>query len=461
MKLRKKTLFHLFLIGLSVYQLIWVFIGAYYSYPNAEDLSVAVLARDKGIFAGAIHLLQTFDGRYTVNILHGLNPLAFDAYYANKGMAVFTILICWFSVFHYLNIRFNKKKKSINLLYALVFTLLFFSILDLSKSLYWMICSFVYIYPLILFLNFYSFFLKYKDSLKNSDYAISTLFLFLAVGCCELYIPLFGVFLLLLYFQYKAKSTERKILFWYLVIFLFSSLLFVTSPGIINRYTQFEEDRIMSLTELILIALKYLWMSLKSLNYIPLFIFILLFNLEYKIPKRKISSFWILIISFAFALLLWIVVLFLMGNGFPARILPVFVALFIFTFLKMSSNLSVLSNKKILAVSFIVLTIILPNSYTSIRNDYQFGKLKTFKQEMDKQYLLLTSNENKECLELITLKDIRAILPLSIATNPYIKPNREENYWNRAYEKYFHVDEIRLDIDTNKKTLNKTYEILY
>jgi hypothetical protein len=31
---------------------------------------------------------------------------------------------------------------------------------------------------------------------------------------------------------------------------------------------------------------------------------------------------------------------------------------------------------------------------------------------------------------------------------PDIKPNKSEFYWNNAYEKYFHVDEIRLEGDT-------------
>lgn len=466
MALTKKSLFYSLLVGIFIYQLIWILIGAYYSSPNAEDLSVAVLARDKGVFFGAVTILQTFDGRYTVNLLHGLNPLAFDGYYANRWVAVFTVFISLISVYHLLNVQFKNKKRVENLIYALGFVTLFFSILHLSQSLYWMICSFVYIYPLILFLNFYTFFLKYISRQKNIDYALSVLFLFLAVGCCELYLPLFGIFLLLLFFQNKDNSTNRKIISWYILIYVASFLLFVTSPGIIYRFNQYEKGRTTNILELIPIALKYLTTTFQSLNYIPFILFIFFFNLEYNIEKKKLSNSLILVLSSLLALLLWIIILFLMGDdGFQIRLLPIFVALFAITFFKISPSISIFFQpiKNLLGISLILLLILIPNSYTAIKKDYQSGKLQAFKQEMDRQYLLLTKTKEKntDCFEIITLKNLQPIIPNSIATLPYIKPNREDDFWNRAYENYFRIDEVRLEKDTIHSILKRTNEVFY
>lgn len=461
-----KILFNSLLFTIFTICFFWVFVGAYYSYPNAEDLSVAVLARDKGVFLGAINILQSLDGRYTVNLLHGINPLVLDAYYANRWVVIFTFFISYISVFHLLNVQFKNKKRLENHLYAFGFVTLFFSTLNLSQSLYWMICSFVYIYPLILFLNFYTFFLKYQKDRKNINYTLSALFLFLAVGCCELYLPLIGIFLFALLYQSKNHSGTSKTVFWYIIIFIASSLLFISSPGVINRFNQYEEVRTTGFAELTSLALRYTTMTFLTLNYIPFFIFIVIFNIEYTIEKKKRPFTTILVSIVLLSFLLWIVVLFLLGdNSFHTRILPIFVALSTITFLIIAPNFSQLFKPIInfLGITLILLLILIPNSYTAIKKDYQSGKLQIFKQEMDRQYLMLTkrNQQNSNCIEIITLRNLQPILPNSTATLPYIKPNREDNFWNRAYESYFRIDEVKLEGDTIHSKLERTYENLY
>ncbi len=56
----------------------WLFTGAYFCNPNAEDLSLCAIPRDYGIVFSISNLLNTYDGRYFTNFLHGFNPLAFD-----------------------------------------------------------------------------------------------------------------------------------------------------------------------------------------------------------------------------------------------------------------------------------------------------------------------------------------------------------------------------------------------
>ena len=57
----------------------WLTTGAWFSFPNAEDLSVSFKPRDMGIFYSVVQLLREYDGRYFTNLLHALNPLAFGA----------------------------------------------------------------------------------------------------------------------------------------------------------------------------------------------------------------------------------------------------------------------------------------------------------------------------------------------------------------------------------------------
>lgn len=53
----------------------WFLLAAFFAQPNAEDLSLIANAKKDGILTSAAMLLNTYDGRFFTNILHGLNPL--------------------------------------------------------------------------------------------------------------------------------------------------------------------------------------------------------------------------------------------------------------------------------------------------------------------------------------------------------------------------------------------------
>lgn len=447
------------LLFIGLYSFISILIGAYYAYPNAEDLSVAMLARDKGILNGIVYLLQTFDGRYTTNLLHGLNPLAFDFYYGNKIMPIITFGLLTWALFTFLTNQFREKRKAENGLYAFVFVSLFFSVLDLSQSLYWMICSFVYIYPLIFFLFFYSFFLKYRQSSRIRDYVLSLLFLFLSVGCCELYIPVFGIILILLFFHFIKDSQHRQTMTWYLIVYISSSLLFITSPGITYRLGVYNNLRSEVFNDLFYKAFDYSLSSFSSWTYLPLILFLILFSLKYYHSLEVKYRVLILFLGLSTIFFIWTTVLLLMGNsGFSTRILPLPVFILLVTLLFILPNYSdyLFSKKKYLAIGLFVLFIYFDNSYSRIYKDFHSGKLTHFKQEMDLQYAQLRNAKKDSCLSIVFIKNITPLLPSSIASQPYIKSNRYGKTkqgewhaeWYNVYETYFRVDEVRLEGDT-------------
>lgn len=433
------------------YGLFWIIIGAYYSYPNAEDLSIAQLSIEKGIIGGAIHLLHTLDGRYTTNILHGLNPLAYHLYYMDKLMPIIILLLFTTSIFSLLNNAFSYISKWKNGLYAFALTILFLSAIDLSQSLFWTAASLVYLSPLIFFFFFLSSFLKYKSTLKHRYHLASLIFLFLSLGGSELYLPIFGVALLLLLVHFKNDYSVRNVIFWYILIFILSAILFITAPGSLSRFGKFDEERDKIIGKLIVTALQLSWTSIKIWANAPLLLLLLIIGPSFKMKTIKIPQ-WVLIGSgFLTIYGVWVSVLFLMGsNSFPSRILtvitPIWIILVLLLTMRYSSYLK--KYKLFFQTFFIISFFTVNNSYSSIFNDWKTGKLQVFKQKMDEQYNILTSSKTKEdCFSIVKLENINEYLPNSIASHPYIQPNRIES-WNGEYEKYFQINEVNLISDT-------------
>lgn len=450
-----KTLTYLIFLFVVFYSITWIVIGAYYVYPNGEDLSLAALSRDKGIINAAINVLTTYDGRYTVNILHGLNPLAFNFYYGYKLMPIITFILFTGSIYLFLNTQFRQKPKNENCLYALVFISLFFSVIDLSASLYWMICSFVYIYPFIFFLFFYSFYLKYTYSSKRRYYLLSLIFLFLSIGCCELHLPIFGILLLILFLYHRKDMFQRNLTIRYIIVYIISVLFFVTSTGVTNRFNRFNQERDEVINNLFFYALNYSLDTFSSLSFIALLCFLIIFIYNYiDIKKDKKRIVLVICLGIIMIYMTWLILLYLRGDsGFASRItsVPVFIAVVAFIFaVSYSSGFQKLRKIQLLTLILLPISFYLyNNSYTLIRNDFETGKLHVFKEEMDKQYMkLTTSNFGQNCIHSIELERLN-VIPTSISIPyRYILPNRRDPFLNSSYENYFNVDEVYLKNDT-------------
>lgn len=443
--------------------LFWLFIGAYYSYPNAEDLSLANISRDEGILNAATRVLCTFDGRYTTNLLHGLNFLAFDWYYGYKWMPPIAISLFTWSCFFFIKSIFIKSISNYYaILSSLIFVCIFFTVAPtLQHSLYWMIASFVYLYPWIFLFFLGGFILKYMESEKNIWFFLSLLFLFLATGLNEMFLVFNGVlisFLLVISFKKKKFFLESSLLF---IIGILSILLFITSPGIIYRINA-QNNESLIFTQLMFKASGFFLNA--TLNWLFKNVFIVFggFLIFYFLPERKIfltkkQVLLILIVAISTAFLMTFTFYLPMGyNFYPRRVfsslLPFFLLSLVFIFIFIFKKKQVINSYFVVCISSFLLLGIFnsKNNINTIKEEYSNGILTRFKSKMDKQYYLLKNVKRGEFIwSKVELKKLDS-LPSVTAYGPNIEPNRKDYFWNEAYQIYFHVDEVCLEGDTVK-----------
>lgn len=443
----------LFLIG--VYVFIWIAVGAFHSYPNVEDLSEAAQSRDLGVLTRLLQAQQIMDGRYTTNLLHGINPLAFDWYYGYQVVPIITFLLLFIGVFKLIKLL-SKESKYSNFIYAFTFVSLFMAAIDISRALYFMICSFVYLYPIIFSLFFFVNIFKFFKT-TNPIYLLFThLFLFLMIGNVEFYIVVSGSYILGLLIYFWEDKEKRKTILWLFPTQILSSILFVTSPGVLMRFSHYETHReFMSFLSTIGVAFKYSFETFLNFQFIPLIVFIALFTSKY-LPKPKATNrktILLILLTAVTIFAVWFILIFSQGDqGFSPRIIGVPISIGIILFVFIFSNFNGRFNTffKVLSIICIYFFTIKTSSISKIQSDYFSGKLTLFKHEMDKQYVDLTSSscsENK--LSRVKIIDVTTILPESITYSPikYLEPNRKEPSSNRAYEQYFRIDEVAIDTD--------------
>lgn len=452
----------------SIYIFVWISIGAYHSYPNVEDLSEAAQSRNIGAFNRLIEAQQIVDGRYTTNLLHGLNPLAFDYYYGYQLMPVVTFCLLFGGLFFLLNSLFQNTIKK-NALYSFVFVSLFLGAIDISRSLYFMICSFVYIYPVIFSLFFFGSLIQFFKTKKTVFFILSHLFLFLMIGGNEFSMPIAGSYLIGLGIYFWKDKDKRTTILLFIPTLILSSILFVSSPGVLMRFSHYETHReVISIATLLLTPLKYGFYTFFSLRFIPLFLFIVYFTQCYVKPfSKEIKS---LLLQIILAILtiytIWFVLIFSQGDqGFSPRIIavPISIGVVVLIFALKRISLDFL-NKNYLKLSFLFLIVtftVFSSSVSLIQKDYFSGKLTLFKKTMDKRYeILTTKSKSSDCLSRKIISDVIPILPESITYSPikYLQPNREEKSANRSYERYFNIDEVALENDS-LIVLNKLNEL--
>lgn len=443
-----------------LYNVFWILLGAYYVYPTAEDLGLAALSRDTGIIKAALNTLNTLDGRYTTNILHGINPLAFNWYYGYKLMPIITLVLFSFSMFVFFNNYFINKSKLENGIFSTGLVIVFFSLLNLSTTLYWMITSFVYLYPIIFFLFFYSFYLNYFKKEKEYQLMLGHFFLFLLLGCSELYLISIGLFLSYQLYIHYSNPKFRNIILFYLLIYIASSFLFVSSPGIYNRLVTYEQQREAFYSNILGSIFELTFLVFKQLFSFTFLTFLLLFISRYK-KNYNHPKILVFVLVFTF-FLMKIVLINLVGVGeIPIRTLSAFLPILILTILIFLSKWDAIYRRYEIAITVIFLLSFLfeKNSINEIRSDYFSGKLETYKNIMDENYQALNVSKEEDCIKVVILKDIASFIPRSIAADPIIVPNRFYPQWNSAYEKYFKVDEIRLENDTIPLLIDAVYEI--
>lgn len=475
MKVGKEFMFILVEEGLFwitiLYALFWLAIGSYYSFPNAEDLSVTAVSRDLGILDGATSMLQGFDGRYTTNLLHGLNPLVVNWINGYKLMPLLSFFLLTFSVYFFLNSfiikSFYKKIKISFLFSAIIFT----CSPAVVNQFFWMISSFVYLYPWVFIFVWIGALIRFIKTKQRKWLVISVIVLYFSFGLNEMFLILNSFFVVIIYYYTRNENEIKKSLFVLFGFAFISILMFITSPGIILRFNSHQIDRI-SINNFDIFyyaTINYFDFILELiLNWqFPVSIIITYFLLSNNhfinlLILKKSNSLFISICLIVLAYLMTFSYYLPMGIEFvPYRVnsalVPIiFIAgILILHLIVTTFQLNFLSSIKTQCLFVLILFLSFlfgKNSENEIKMDYSSGKLAKFKFDIDQQMVqIYKSKSSIKCWKSVKIKSLNDY-PKSIFSPPIPLPNREADYWNSAMEKYFGVDEVYLEGDTVRLT---------
>lgn len=457
-----------------------LFLGVYYTHPNAEDFSLVNLVRKMGLPGSILQLLGSYDGRFFTNLLHGLNPLALGSLQGYKYTIVFGVLFSIFSFWYFLKSLFFRADVKPLLVYSAFFLLINFAATpSLPHLIYWMVSSFVYLYAWCFWLLWMGSFLRYLNSPTESkrwfNFTITAIFIVCATGINEMFliVNIATMFLLIIYTKNNFSHLFRHAILL-MVIMITSMLFFVSNPGIAERFGSFEETRSRFH---FLDVLHLMWQHSSSISIkwffqgllVPMFLlwtiaFLkkhqLFFKVNLSYRWRVVVAIYLLLIPF---LMLPAFYLPMVDTELPERIFTSFFLVLqtsIFLIILLFSDKIVrvrlmTENSKSHLILFattiaIVASFFLYSSNISLILDEKLdGTLDAYHQTMKSRYEIL---ENTKSCPANTWKV--AVLPKlvkypqSIYMHPDIKPDKQEFYWNNAYEIFFDVDEVRLEGDT-------------
>ncbi len=471
------------LLSILFYGYYWLILASHYTNPNSEDLSLAIIPRDKGLLYSIRSLLIEYDGRYFTNLLHGVNPLAYNWLDGYKLMPIFSMLLCILSLYFLLRVIFQKKI-SRNLTFFMSAAFYLFHLIlcpSLAHNLFWMVSSFPYLYPfpfIFLWVGFGILYLKSHNYLYKILFFIpSALCLIGAIGLNAMFLPLNLLLILsasiFLFIKFRTKIWEFIPL---AIIGISCIIFFVTCPGPWVRMADLQADtnpgRFSEILSRATWEFIYFMFYCGIWNIITLavsLLFALLFAKSNEFSKLRIKPLLVIFFSTSFLVVLYLMTfpfyLSMYENGFPYRIFnPIFLGFQIIILFGSIFLLAPLFNKYLplyhlqifsVITSFFLLILLLmkdanpvcTNHLAEIRTQYDLGIFEAYDREF-KNRLELIENAKLNPDWKLAVFDTITDSPKIIYYAPDIYPNRENDYWNIAWEEYFKVDEVRLKGDS-------------
>ncbi len=453
----------------------YLFLGAYFSHPNAEDLSLSVNAKNHGILYSVINVLVNYDGRYFTNILQAVNPLSFGCINCYKYITLFSIILPVFCLSFFLRSITDTLTFIPSILLSSLFVLVNYAISpSIVHQVYWMSSSFVYHYSwsfYLLWVGSFFLFLKKKDGTrKHTWYIVSTVFMICNMGMNEMFLVLNVVTIICGFFYILNHHRAKLLLFWpFAVNGLVAILFFISNPGISKRFNSLNESPINIVPTLINSTVDF-WQELIHFASYGAIILptIILFFIHFAwniVANKKLLRY---LISIPFFTLHISILAFYFPMGFqanaPGRVYTVvfFGLLLYFTLVipliiqgKTKDLLQTKLTKYKSTISFFCLItitssfIFMDNNIGLIQKEYNSGKIKEFNTSNTIRYTLINEalKKSNSCWSAAVLPALTNT-PTTIYHQPDIKPNRTESYWNQAYERYFLLNEVRLIGDT-------------
>ncbi|HAP68760.1 MAG TPA: hypothetical protein DCR04_03395 [Flavobacteriales bacterium] len=467
----------LFILSLGYF---WLLVGAYYAFPNSEDLVLALDPRDEGIINSVMILLKTYDGRYFTNIMHGLNPLAFNWIEGHRLMPLFAIVFCVGAFYYFLRTFFNAwlSKLEAMILSAAVYLLHFWTVPSLVHELYWMVSSFVYLYPIpFVFIwtasaYHYLFTFTIGGWKKLTAFVASALSLWAAIGLNEMFL---SVNLLLIgsgcYYLFRTDREKLKEFAPLAIIGIVSIIFFVSCPGPWSRmnenspgggalfvfqrltrdiYSVLWDSSAVSWTTLIFVLGVTSWYAVLRKEDAP------------EVDNKKLFLWCMGLLMLGTSTLLPYYAV--MNEGYvPYRVYGsfVFVLHAIMIMLAVSKLSRYFKNKTqpvsllkyaVGALAALLLCIDLfvsqeegfpyKNNIALIREQYTSGVLQQFELEMNARYSALNASSHLPRDKRIIVLETLSKIPDPVYHIPDIYPAGEDDAWNGYWEDYFKVNEI-------------------
>lgn len=466
-----------FFLGLLI-PLLAIVVGAFHAHPNAEDLSLTAGIKNHSIIHETIKLLAKYDGRYFTNILHGLNVLAIGKPHWYSWNLLSTIFFFLFSFTYFFKSIFQNLSWFKSLIAAiLIFILSIIQSSSLPHEFYWLVSSYVYLYPwifLTLFISLYLRSINNKQTWKKTLYFnMSLLVFFLFIGINEMFLVI-TVFIILCitYYNFNNKFNFFNDTLPLILVGVVGISLFMTSPGISERYNSFETPKdFLEYPKLMLIMMEhFLFEFYQQFLRNPFFhgmlaSFILFINdkKDWKIKLDVITVNFFILFGFLAVFLMTTPYYFTLAKTesiFPDRIFTsvgtglVLWMFFVIIVVCQKISLTNVFIKKMVAVFSIVSIIVGLVTNENLKlliTEYKDGTLKNYDLLMKKRFEKLALERQNEFLAReIELMPISKP-PKSIYYPPDIVPNRAQEYWNEAYERYFYLNEVYLKGDTLRK----------
>ncbi len=455
-----------------------------YSVPNAEDFALSVAPRQVGTVTSTIGLLTFEDARFTANLMQGFNVLTLGLYRQFWVMAVLTLVCLWLAMTFFLASIFWSENASFRLYIAsaLVVFAFYSNAPSLSYGLLYMSSTFTYIWPATLWLVWSGCLLRLFASTGTRHVVFSTVglvCLLFSYGCSELFILLNPMSLAV--FALAAPNGWR----WHVpdlipfAIVSMAAVLFVfycpadrfTTENIAGdlaaRYpeTNFATHGV----KVFLITLIRVFLSPFTLLSILVFSRLLTtFSLRNTLSPPSDGR------VFAALFMAWQVIACIVtlgyylsqgsigwdyghhGRALNVVVMVSLIGVMVTAVIILPTVSRVWGRERfkyaigVVTVSLAASSVVFPgSSYTMIRQEFCEGTLElnwvahhNFYRDVEKAVL----EEGRPTVVWFSMPDT---IPLSVfPPDRDLLPNRDNEIWNRAYEEYFGVDEVRVVGDT-------------
>ncbi len=447
----------------------WLVCGVISSYPNAEDLSLSHPRFNIGAWSFIRYTLASYDGRYFVNLLHTITPLAFKFTKGYPIVGIVGVISFSFSAWFFFSSTIDGHPLQVFFL-SLIFTMFHFATVpSIVHELFWMSSSLVYLWSWTFTLLFWGAVLHTLNVkhwfLKKVWVFFSAITLFAALGINEMMLPLFVIVIGLLIYKRVLSHFTPFVAF---IALLTCTLVFffIASPGIQERvFIEKMGAPEVSILQRLETSIVHQWRYLFEFVTHPMIIctailmvvfannFSIKANVRHLFPPFQPIQFVGICILLGFCMTLPYYLPIGFSSVFPDRIFNTVNTLsmltLIFSLLYFAKQLVVPSWLKLTTVCLTGFVLLYSNNnINKIISDFKSGKVAAFWLQVANRQNILDSVAKQNCLyKKARISEITQF-PKNIYSNTDIVQNRKKEYWNAAYELYYDIDRVMLTTDS-------------